>query len=374
MLRLHPFRYHRPATVDEAVALLDEHGPDAMPIAGGTDLMPNMKHRLFTPGHVVSLNGIAAMRGIGFVDGEAGVDDAGDVDSPGDMDGAGDVDGPGAVQRPGGRNGSGAGSSRWLRIGALETLATLSRDPVVRRRFPGLADAAGLVAGPQLRNMGTIGGNVCLDTRCTYYNQTEFWRRALGYCLKKDGDTCHVTKVGKKCVAAHSADTPPNLIALGAKLVLVGPEGARRIDAADFFLPDGIWNTRRAPNEVLVEVLVPVPPESGPSRRSAYRKLRQRKSIDFPLLSVAVVGDFNESGAVARIAGVVSALGARPRMLSGWTELAAGRRLDARLVARLAERAWEQCRPLENTIVEAEWRRAMVRVYVKRALEGVAEG
>lgn len=337
MLRLHPFRYHRPATVDEAVALLDEHGPDAMPIAGGTDLMPNMKHRLFTPGHVVSLNGIAAMRGIGFVDG-------------------------------------GSGSSRWLRIGALETLATLSRDPVVRRRFPGLADAAGLVAGPQLRNMGTIGGNVCLDTRCTYYNQTEFWRRALGYCLKKDGDTCHVTKVGKKCVAAHSADTPPNLIALGAKLVLVGPEGARRIDAADFFLSDGIWNTRRAPNEVLVEVLVPVPPESGPSRRSAYRKLRQRKSIDFPLLSVAVVGDFDESGAVARIAGVVSALGARPRMLSGWTELAAGRRLDARLVARLAERAWEQCRPLENTIVEAEWRRAMVRVYVKRALEGVAEG
>lgn len=337
MLRLHPFRYHRPATVREAVALLDEHGTDAMPIAGGTDLMPNMKHRLFTPGHVVSLNGIAAMRGIGFVDG-------------------------------------GAGPSRWLRIGALETLAAVSRDPIVRRRFPGLADAAGLVAGPQLRNMGTIGGNVCLDTRCTYYNQTEFWRRALGYCLKKDGDTCHVTKVGKKCVAAHSADTPPNLIALGAKLVLVGPEGARRIDAADFFLPDGIWNTRRAPNEVLVEVLVPVPPESGPSRRSTYRKLRQRKSIDFPLLSVAVVGDFDESGAVARIAGVVSALGARPRMLSGWTELAAGRRLDARLVARLAERAWEQCRPLENTIVEAEWRRAMVRVYVKRALEGVAEG
>lgn len=331
MLRLHPFRYHRPATVDDAVALLDEHGPDAMPIAGGTDLMPNMKHRLFTPGHVVSLNGIAAMRGIGFAD------------------------------------------DRWLRIGALETLATVARHPVVRRLFPGLADAAGLVAGPQLRNMGTIGGNVCLDTRCTYYNQTEFWRRALGCCLKKDGDTCHVTKVGKKCVAAHSADTPPNLIALGAKLVLVGPGGARQIDAADFFLPDGIWNTRRATNEVLAEVLLPVPPEPGPARRSAYRKLRQRKSIDFPLLSVAVVGDFDESDAVARIAGVVSALGARPRMLSGWNDLAAGRRLDAGLVARLAERAWEQCRPLENMIVEAEWRRAMVRVYVKRALEGLVE-
>ncbi len=337
MLRLHPFRYHRPSTVDEAVALLDYHCPDAMPIAGGTDLMPNMKHRLFTPGHVVSLNGIAAMRGIGFVDAPR--------------------------------------SNRWLRIGALETLTTVSRHPAVRRSFPGLADAAGLVAGPQLRNMGTIGGNVCLDTRCTYYNQTEFWRQALGWCLKKDGDTCHVTKVGKKCVAAHSADTPPNLIALGAKLVLVGPGpgGTRQINAADFFVPDGIQNTRRAPNEVLVEVLLPVPPNSGPTRRSAYRKLRQRKSIDFPLLSVAVAGDFNESGVVTRIIGVVSALGARPRILSGWNELAAGRRLEAALVEQLAERAWEQCRPLENMIVEAEWRRAMVRVYVKRALEGLVE-
>lgn len=351
MLRLHPFRYHRPATVDEAVALLDEHGPDAMPIAGGTDLMPNMKHGLFTPGHVVSLNGIAAMRGIGLVDGVAG--EAGKVG-------------------PDGENGDGEAGC-WLRIGALETLTTVSRHPDVRRRFPGLADAAGLVAGPQLRNMGTIGGNICLDTRCTYYNQTEFWRRALGCCLKKDGDTCHVTMVGKKCVAAHSADTPPNLVALGAKLTLVGPDGARHVDAADFFVTDGIWNTRRAPNEVLVDVRLPAPPNSGTTRRSAYRKLRQRKSIDFPLLSVAVAGDFDESGTVAHIVGVVSALGARPRLLSGWDELAVGKRLESDLVARLAERAWEQCRPLENMIVEAEWRRAMVRVYVKRALAELAQ-
>ena len=340
MLRLHPFRYHRPATVDEAVALLARHGPDAMPIAGGTDLMPNMKHRLFTPGHVVSINGIDAMRGIGFVDGQ-------------------------------GNEGNGSRPGRWLRIGALETLAEVARHPTVRRRFPALADAAGLVAGPQLRNMGTIGGNVCLDTRCTYYNQTEFWRRALGCCLKKDGDTCHVTKVGKKCVAAHSADTPPNLVALGAKLVLVGPSGSRQIDAADFFVTDGIWNTRRAPNELLTELLLPVPPDSNPTRRSAYRKLRQRKSIDFPLLSVAVAGDFDENGTLERIVGVVSALGARPRVLTGWNKLAAGKRLGTGLVERLAERAWEQCRPLENMIVEAEWRRAMVRVYVKRALEGL---
>ncbi len=328
MLRLHPFRYHRPDTVEDAVALLAGLGEEAMPMAGGTDLMPNMKHRLFTPAHVVSLNRIAAMRGVAL--------------SP---------------------------SGSHLQIGALETLSDVSANPLVRRHFSGLADAAGLVAGPQLRNMGTIGGNVCLDTRCTYYNQTEFWRGALGYCLKKDGTVCHVTRVGAKCVAAHSADTPPNLIALGADLELVGPGGARTVPAGEFFITDGIWNTRRAPDEILTGIRIPL---GGSGRRSAYRKLRQRHSIDFPLLSVATVCDLDESGAVERIEGVVSALGARPRVLAGWDEIAVGRRLDDRAIDGLAERAYAQCRPLENIIVDAEWRRAMVRVYVKRALRELA--
>ncbi len=333
MLRLHPFRYHRPATLEDAVALLDKHGDDAMPVAGGTDLMPNMKHRLFTPGHVVSLNGIDHMRGIGF------------------------------------RNGSAHGPPKSLRIGALETLASVAAHPAVRQRFRGLAEAAGLVAGPQLRNMGTIGGNVCLDTRCTYYNQSDFWRRSLGYCLKKDGTVCHVTKVGKKCVAAHSADTPPNLIALGARLTLAGPRGARQVDARDFFVADGIWNTRRASGEVLTEIIIPV--AAGVVRRSAYSKLRLRKSIDFPLLSVAVVADFEEDETIAALTGVVSALGARPRVLAGWSEMAVGERLGNELVESLAERARRQCRPLDNMIVDAEWRRAMVPIYARRALQGL---
>ena len=351
MLRLPPFRYHRPGTVDEAVSLLHEHGPVAMPIAGGTDLMPNMKHRLFTPGHVISLNGIDAMRGI-------------------------EVDGSGGV----------------LRIGALETLHDVSTNPLVRRHFNGLATAAGLVAGPQLRNMGTIGGNVCLDTRCTYYNQTEFWRSALGYCLKKGGDICHVTKVGRKCVAAHSADTPPNLIALGATLALTGPSGTREIAAHDFFLTDGIWNTRRTSDEILTEIRIPLmgpvsngygagpdserrgPDGRGLHRLSAYRKLRQRNSIDFPLLSVAVVGDFEHDGTMAGLTGVVSALGARPRVLAGWDEIALGERLGPQVIEGLAERARAQCRPLDNIIVDAEWRRAMVPVQVRRALGDLAGG
>ncbi len=341
MLRLPPFRYHRPRTVPDAVALLAEFGTDAMPIAGGTDLMPNMKHRLFTPAHVVSLKGVGAMRGIKVVEGPgAGAGDAGT-----------------ATHAPG------AGTA--LRIGALETLADVAASPLVRRHFPGLAYAAGVVAGPQLRNMGTIGGNVCLDTRCTYYNQTRFWRSALGYCLKKDGTVCHVTGVGKKCVAAHSADTPPNLIALGASLTLAGPHGERTLDAADFFVTDGIWNTRREPDEILTAITIPI----ARSRRSAYGKLRQRNSIDFPLLSVAVVGDFGETGTVKRLTGVVSALGARPRVLAGWSELAVGGRLDGATIDALAERAHAQCRPLDNLIVDAEWRRAMVPVYVRRTLE-----
>lgn len=347
MLRLPPFRYHRPGTVDEAVALLAEFGSDAMPIAGGTDLMPNMKHRLFTPAHLVSLNGIGAMRGIEVVENAA---EGGAADN--------------------GASGSGATGGAFepdvaLRIGALETLADVAANPLVRRHFPGLAEAAGLVAGPQLRNMGTIGGNVCLDTRCTYYNQTRFWRDALGYCLKKDGTVCHVTKVGRRCVAAHSADTPPNLIALGARFALAGPSGTRVIRASDFFVTDGIWNTRRTADEVLTGITIPI----VPGRRSAYRKLRQRNSIDFPLLSVAVAADFEESGTVKGLTGVVSALGARPRVLAGWPDVAVGWPLDDVMIEALAERARAQCRPLENLIVDAEWRRAMVPVYVRSALE-----
>ena len=343
MLRLPPFRYHRPATVDEAVGLLARYGEDALPIAGGTDLMPNMKHRLFTPAHVVSLNGIAAMRGIGTVNGTRS------------------ASGNGRFAR---------GDGFHLRIGALETLADVSTHPLVRLHFAGLAEAAGLVAGPQLRNMGTIGGNVCLDTRCTYYNQTEFWRDALGYCLKKDGTVCHVTRVGRKCVAAHSADTPPNLIALDATLTLTGTGGTREIPAADFFVIDGIRNTRRGRDEILTEIRIPI----VKGRRSAYQKLRQRHSIDFPLLSVAVVADFAEDERVAGLTGVVSALGARPRVLGGWGKMAKGERLTGDLIGALAGRAWSQCRPLDNMIVDPEWRRAMVPVHVRRALEAVAGG
>jgi 4-hydroxybenzoyl-CoA reductase subunit beta len=322
MLRLHEFHYHRPTDLEQALSLFDAHGPDAMPIAGGTDLVPNMKHRLFTPGHLVALKRLPELRGIRLRD-------------------------------------------EVLEIGAAESLAAVSRDPKVARLFPSLAQAAGSVAGPQLRNMGTIGGNLCLDTRCTYYNQSWFWRSALGFCLKKDGDVCHVTQVGTKCVAANSADTPPVLMTLGAEVELVSPTGRRIVPVVDLFVADGIRNTVRRPDEILVRVRVPI---AAAGMRTAFAKLRQRGSIDFPLLNLAVAADLPADGPIREMRIVVSALGARPRTITGLESLAVGRILSEEVIESVVEAAFRQCHPLTNIIVDPDWRRAMVSVQLRRAL------
>ncbi len=322
MLRLHEYAYHRPRTLAEATGLLRKHGDDAMPIAGGTDLVPNMKHGLFTPTHLVALRQIGELHGIEVHAGE-------------------------------------------VSIGPAETLTTISHDPLVQRHLPSLAKAAGNVAGPQLRNVGTIGGNLCLDTRCTYYNQTYFWRNALGYCLKKDGDTCHVTKVGKKCVAAHSADTPTVLMTLAASVDLTSADGTRTVRVADLFLADGIWNSIRRRDEIVSRVRVPIP---DPSVRMAFQKLRQRNAIDFPLLNVAVSARFADSDVVSEMTMVVSALGARPRLIAGLDKIVIGQRLTRDVIDAIAHRAHQQCHPLTNIIVDPDWRRAMVPVFVRRAL------
>jgi 4-hydroxybenzoyl-CoA reductase subunit beta len=326
MLRLHEYAYHRPTTLADALALKQSHGDDAVFIAGGTDLVPNMKHGLFTPAHVIALKRVAELRGIRDEDG-------------------------------------------WLVIGAAESLATVARHAAVRDRFPSLASAAGQVAGPQLRSMGTIGGNLCLDTRCTYYNQTFFWRDALGYCLKKDGDICHVTKVGRKCVAAHSADTPPVLMTLDAEAELASPDGTRRVRVADFFIADGIHNSVRRRDEIVTAIRVPL---AAARLRTAFRKVRQRNSIDFPLLNVALAADVAEDETIRELRIVVSALGSRPRVVAGLDKVATGERLNDDVIDAVAQRAFQQCHPLTNIIVDPEWRRAMVAVEVRRALREVA--
>lgn len=337
MLRLHEYTYHRPSSLADALALIAAH-EDALPIAGGTDLMPNMKHRLFTPRHLVALKGVAELHGIGLADAEGNAVEEGS---------------PAAAQ---------------LVIGAAETLTAVARHPLVRRIAPALAEAAAHVAGPQIRNAGTMGGNLCLDTRCTYYNQSLFWRQALGYCLKKDGDVCHVTRVGKKCVAAHSADTPPVLIALHAVADLASAEGSRTVTVDQFFVANGEWNTVRRRDELVARIRIPLP---GPGVRTAYRKVRQRNSVDFPLLSIAAAADVAPDQAVRSLSLVVSALGARPKVVTGLDRIVAGHRLGD-VADAVAAQAFKQCHPLENIIVDPDWRRAMVPIYVRRALDELA--
>ena len=257
MLRLPKFQVLTPKTLDAAAALLAEHGERAMLIAGGTDLVPNMKHELFTPDVVISLQAIPELTGIRQ-----------------------ETDGT-------------------LVIGAMTTLATLAGDSRIVSGAPALAQAAGLVAGPQLRRMGTLGGNVMLDTRCQWYNQSHFWRQALGYCMKKDGTVCHVVAGGKKCVAAASNDSAPALMTLGAELVFRGPDGEHTLPIDELWLADGIYN-KRVQGEVLTEVRIP-PQAAG--HRGAYGKLRDRGSIDFPLFGVAVRLDLDPSGRVSVAAG-----------------------------------------------------------------------
>ncbi len=320
MLTLPPFEYHAPSTIEEAVALLSQYRGKVKVIAGGTDLVPNMKHRLFTPAHVVGLKGIPRLDRIA-------------------------EDGP------------------VIRLGAMCTIAQLARDPLVQKRLPSLAAAASQIAGPQLREAGTLGGNLCLDTRCVYYNQTYFWRKALGFCLKKDGTVCHVVQGGQRCVAAASNDTVPVLMTLDASVRIAGPGGLREIPLPALYVPDGIVNTVLAPDELVVEVSVP-----NPEGRvlAGYQKIRVRASIDYPALTIAVAAKVDPANAVEWIRIVISALGARPHAVGG-LERFRGRLLDDALVAEVAQNAYRQCHPLTNINVDPAWRREMVPVFVRRA-------
>jgi len=343
MLPLPIFKFHRPRTLPEAVSLLAQLGDKARIIAGGTDVLPNMKQGLFEPEHVVSVSRLEELRGIRIERGEGG-----------------------------------DGGERLV-VGAGMKLAEIAGSLLVQRGAPALAEAAAQVGGPHHRAMGTLGGNLCLDTRCRYYNQTYFWRKSLGFCLKKDGTVCHVVRGGQRCVAAASNDSAPALIALGAEIQILGPKGERRLPAADFYTADGIQNTVLTPGEVVVQVAVPL--VSG--RRSAFEKLRRRNAIDFPLLSVAARVDLDldraADGAAPRVAAVdvvVSALGARPRRVRAAAAWSAGSPGQAsaplpvpvdRLPAALAEAAFAECKPLTNLDDDAEWRREMVRVLVRKA-------
>src|SRR5262249_6493643 len=301
---LPPFEYHAPSTLEEAVSLLSRFRGHAKVIAGGTDLLPNMKHRLFTPSQLVALR---AIRGLDSIDAEDGS----------------------------------------IRPGAACTVAELAPHPIVKSRLPSLADAASQIAGPQLREMGTLGGNLCLDTRCVYYNQTYFWRHALGFCLKKDGTVCHVVQGGSRCVAAASNDTAPVLMTLDAQVRLAGPGGVRDLPLLEFYTPDGIRNTVLGEDELVTEVRIPTP---SSATVAGYQKLRIRASIDYPALTVAVAAELKD-GLLVWVRVAISALGARPHYI-GRLEGFRGQRLNPQTISELGQACHKQCHPLTNLNVD----------------------
>ena len=324
MMRLPPFRYVPARGEGEAARILADHGPEAVAVAGGTDLYPNMKRRQFEPKVVVGLHGLEGCRGI--------------------------------------RAGNG------LDMGALVTLSQLTAHREVASRWPALVRAAGLVSSPPLRNAGTIGGNLCVDTRCNYYNQSEFWRRSIGYCMKKDGDTCLVAPGSKICWALSSSDTAPVLIALGAEVSLSGPRDERRIPVDTLYGTDGIRYLAKRPEEILTRIFVP----DRTGWRTTYRKLRRRGSIDFPILGVAVAARLSSSGEVEQIRIVLGAVHTSPVRASDAESFLEGKVLNPETIEMASGIAYKPAKPLDNADLSYAWRKRMARLEVARALREVA--
>jgi len=324
MMRLPVFQYHAPRGVREAVKILTGEGPRAQVVAGGTDLFPNMKRRQVEPKTVIGLREVRGLRG--------------------------------QTWRRGGA----------LRIGPLESLRSLERNARLKMRLKGLHEAVASISTPILRNMGTIGGNVCLDTRCFYLNQNFEWRRAIHHCLKCGGDTCWTAPGSEKCWAVNSSDTVPVLIALGATFRLLGPQGPREITAEEMFgVTDGReWLTRR-PDELLTDILVP--PQGA--ARSTYLKVRRREAFDFPVLGVAARIEGN--GKVERADLILNAVGPAPVRCREAEQALLGRPLTDDAIEEASDLASNGAKPLDNTDFAPSWRKKMIRVHVRRALLAV---
>jgi 4-hydroxybenzoyl-CoA reductase subunit beta len=315
-----------PKTAEEAVHILAGHGPDAMVIAGGTDVVPNLQMKLFSPGLLVDIKRIASLRGM-------------HVNAAGE-----------------------------LRIGALTTLTEVENSPLIRHKYSVVGQAVAAVAGPLQRNMGTIGGNLCLETRCRWYNQSYFWRKSLGGCLKKDGPICHVAPGGQRCWAAWSGDSAPAFLTLGAELEIAGPQGIHRMPLQSFYRNDGIDRIALARDELVTAILVP-PGSAG--RQGAYHKLRIRNSIDYPVAGVAIALELDANGICrdARIA--ITAVNPAPLLLSQAGEWLVGKKYSRELAERVAHAAIQTAKPLTTSASTPVYRRDMLRLFTRRTLEQV---
>jgi len=325
-LSLPQFRLLRPRSIEEAIGHFARHEGNVRLLAGGTDLIPSMRQKLFEPEYVADLRAIAGLREI----------------------------------KPVGSDG--------VEIGALATLRSIEHSKFLRKSYSVLTEAAATVASPVLRNMGTIGGNICLDTRCLWYNQSLTWRKGCGFCIKKDGDICHVAPGGTKCWAAFSGDTPPALLCLNAEVEIASPAGFRRMKLADFYTGAGDNYRKLQANEILTRVFLPA---ASAGYRGVYRKLRVRGSIDYPLAGVAVVLK-RSNGHVADARVGITAVNPAPLLVKGATEMLSGKVIDESLAELVGDLSARTAKPLTTSALTPEYRREMIRVFTKRAILAAA--
>ncbi len=321
MMRLPLFSFRAPRTVEEAARILHGEGPDAMPLAGGTDLLPNMKRRQQVPRTLLSLRGVEGLHQVHSVD-------------------------------------------SGYRLGACMTLSEIVGDSRFRNGATALAQAASQVATPHIRNMATLGGNLCLDTRCNYYDQSYEWRKSINFCMKKDGVTCWVAPSSPKCMAVSSTDTAPALIALGARVRLVSHSGERELPLANLYNNDGMLYIHRKPDEILAEVFL----DSLHDWRSTYWKLRRRGSFDFPVLSVAAAARFGGGGVVEDARIVIGSAASRPLVAEEAGRFLMGRALSSETIAEAAVLAARIAKPLDNTDFDMSWRKKVTAEFVTYAL------
>jgi 4-hydroxybenzoyl-CoA reductase subunit beta len=325
-MSLSEFQLARPRNLPGALAYLADHAVNIRVLAGGTDLLPSMRQKLFEPEHVLDLRQIPELKGL-------------------------------------------RETKQGIEIGALTTLHEIEHSALLRERYTVLVEAARTVASPLIRHMGTIGGNICLDTRCLWYNQSLTWRKSCGFCIKKDGDLCHVAPGGTKCWAAFSADTPPALLCLNAEIEIASASATRRILLRDLYTGEGDSYRKLQPSELVTKIILP---HAASGYRGTYRKLRVRGSIDYPLAGVAVTVK-QTNGHINDIQIALTAVNPAPVLVPGLTTLLSNGRIDNNAAEHAGELASRAAKPLTTSALTPEYRREMIRVFTKRALLALIE-
>jgi 4-hydroxybenzoyl-CoA reductase subunit beta len=325
-MSLSEFQLARPRTLPDGLAYLSDHAGNIRVLAGGTDLLPSMRQKLFEPEHVLDLRQIAELKGIREIE-------------------------------------------QGIEIGALTSLREIEHSAILNKNYPVLTEAAKTIASPLIRHMGTIGGNICLDTRCLWYNQSLPWRKSCGFCIKKDGDICHVAPGGSKCWAAFSGDTPPALLCLNAEIEIASAANSRRIPLRDFYTGEGDNYRRLQANQLITKIILP---HSSSGYHGKYRKLRVRGSIDYPLAGVAVAIK-RSNGHIEDLQIALTAVNPAPVLVAGLMALVNNGRIDDQTAEHAGELAAGTAKPLTTSALTPEYRREIIRVFTKRAILAAIE-